>query len=323
MSTPRVSVVIPTHQRRASLLRTLAALSSQTLSPGEYEVVVIVDGSDDGSREAAESLISPHERRVLWQDNRGRAAACNAGVAAARAPLIVLLDDDMRPAPGFLSAHLRAHPAGSRLAVLGAAPVEVTPDLRLPASYVGKKFNRHLERLASTGGPLRLRDFYSGNFSIRRDVLNAVGGFDERFTLYGNEDLELSIRLRDAGVRLVFEPSAVAVQTYEKDFAALARDNISKGRTAVILARKHPGALEQLKIGGQRGQPIGRRMAVQLLLASTRVVPSLRQLVVRVVTWLGERNAAWVQRLYPAVLDYFYHCGARDERGTPQRQPRA
>jgi GT2 family glycosyltransferase len=315
MTAPRVSVVIPTFQRRESLLRALSALATQTLAPQEYEVVVVVDGSADGSREAAESLSPPHALHVLWQENRGRAAACNAGVAAARGEVVVLLDDDMQGTPDLLTAHLNAHARDSRLAVIGAAPVPITPDLAPPAAYIGRKFNRHLERLATLDGPLGLRDFYSGNLSIRRDVLNEVGGFDEAFTVYGNEDLELSIRLRAAGVQIVYSAEAVAFQSYDKNFAGLAGDNVAKGRTAVLLSRKHPSALPELKIGAYHREPLVRRSSVALLLGMTRILPGARERVTRVVGWLGDRRVPGVERLYPTVLDYCYWCGARDAAG--------
>ena len=325
MTTPLASVVIPTHQRKASLLRALESLATQTIPREQYEVIVVVDGSDDGSREAAESVAAGHAPRVLWQPNRGRASACNAGVAAARGDVVVLLDDDMTATPDFLSAHLRAHSSDTRLAVIGAAPVRIGAELPTHAQYVGEKFNRHLEHLAAAGRPLALRDFYSGNFSIRRDVLSAVGSFDERFTAYGNEDLELSLRLSAAGVRLVYEPAAVAWQAYDKSFAALARDNVAKGRTAVLLARLHPDARDQLKLGTFARDRLARRAAVSALLAVTRIAPRTRDAVVALVGRLGDRRWPGVHRLYPVVLDYLYWCGVHEaeREDPPVPSPRA
>ncbi|HKP16806.1 MAG TPA: glycosyltransferase [Gemmatimonadaceae bacterium] len=320
MTTPLASVVIPTHQRRESLLRALVSLATQSMPPEQYEVVVVVDGSDDGSREAAESLATSYSKRVLWQANRGRAAACNAGVAAARGDIVILLDDDMTATPELVAAHLRAHPTGASLAVVGAAPIRLAPELPAHVRYIGGKFNRHLEHLATAGRPVALRDFYSGNLSIRRDVLEAVGAFDERFTVYGNEDLELSIRLTGAGVRLVYEPAALAWQAYDKSFAGLARDNVAKGRTAVLLARLHPAAREQLKLGTFARDSLARRAVVNSLLAVTRIAPRMRQAIVALTGRLGDQRWPGVQRLYPFVLDYLYWCGVREaELESPLR----
>ena len=314
----RVSVVIPTFRRKDALLRALRSLATQSIAPDEYEVVVVVDGSDDGTREAAESSEQPYSLRVLWQGNRGRAAARNTGVAAAEAELVVLLDDDMEASPRLLEEHLKAHMAGPRLAVMGAAPIAVESSAPAPTTYIARKFNRHLEHLARAGGPLALRDFYSGNLSIRRAVFESVHGFDERFTIYGNEDLELSLRLAAAGVSIVYEPAAIAHQSNDKTFDALARDNVAKGRTAVLLARLHPEARAQLKIGTFQREPLRRRIVVNTLLAATRVVPPVRPVVVGLVRLLGALRIPGAQFLYPLTLDYLYLCGARDaEREAP------
>jgi len=307
----RVSVVIPTFRRKDALLRALRSLASQSIPPEEYEVVVVVDGSDDGTLDAAESSAQPYALRVLWQSNSGRAAACNTGVAAAQGEIVVLLDDDMEASPKLLEAHLRAHEAGPRLAVMGAAPIMVSSSAAPPTAYIARKFNRHLEHLARAGGPLALRDFYSGNLSIRRAVFASVHGFDERFTIYGNEDLELSLRLAAAGVSIVYEPAAIAHQSNDKDFDALARDNLAKGRTAVLLARLHPEARAQLKIGTFAREPLRRRLVVNALLGATRVFPPFRVLVVGLVRLLGALHVPGARFLYPLVLDYLYLCGAR------------
>ena len=314
---PRVSVVIPTYRRRDALLRLLSALARQTLPSAEFEVIVVIDGSDDGTREAAESLATPYELRTHWQQNRGRSAARNVGIDLARGDVVVMLDDDMEPAPELLAEHLRAHARGDDVAVLGAVPVALTASTPTTAVYVGVKFNRHMERLAHTGAPVTLRDFYGGNLSVRREVLARIGGFDEGFTRYGNEDLELSLRLSNAGVRFVFAPAAVAFQSYDKDFAGLAADTVSKGRTAVLLARKHPDARQYLRLGAAERDPLVRRIIVGALLAATRVVPAVRDAIVHGMTAVGRSRRGLALRLYPPVLDYLYWCGVRDAEQDP------
>ena len=314
---PRVSVVIPTYRRRDALLRLLTALGTQTLPHDEYEAIVVVDGSDDGTAEAAEALSVPYALRVHAQENRGRSAARNVGIGMAQGELVVMLDDDMEPTPALLDVHLRAHVGDEALAVMGAVPVVMRERMSAPEEWIGSKFNRHLERLAASGAPLALRDFYGGNLSVRRDVLTRVRGFDESYTRYGNEDLELSLRLTAAGVRLVYEPSAIAFQSYDKDFAGLAADTVSKGRTAVLLACTHPEARRHLKLGSAERDPLVRRLIVGALLLATRMAPSVRRAVVRGMDALGDSHRALALRLYAPVLDYLYWCGVREaERGS-------
>jgi hypothetical protein len=184
---------------------------------------------------------------------------------------------------------------------------------------MGAKFNRHLERLARNGGPTTARDFYGGNLSVQRDVLQRIAGFDERFTEYGNEDVELALRLGAAGVRIVYEPSAIATQRYDKSFAALAADTVAKGRTAVQLSRLHPEVRSQLKLGSWHEQPLVRRLLVGVLLAATRLVPAVQRAVVHGLSALGDRRRALALRLYPPVLDYLYWCGVRQAERAARR----
>ena len=203
LMSPRLSVIIPTFQRKVLLERALRALTMQTIPPANYEVIVSIDGSEDGTQELVAGFQAPYALRGIWQSHRGRAAACNAGIYAAAGELLVLLDDDMEPLPACLENHAVAHPADSRYGVMGAVPLRLDSASSPVAAYIGNKFNQHLVKLSQPGYRLMLRDFYSGNFSIQREVLLMVGGFDETFRIYGNEDLELSVRLTRAAVNLV------------------------------------------------------------------------------------------------------------------------
>lgn len=304
----RVSVIVPTHQRRASLERALRSLTAQSLEPHEYEIIVAIDGSTDGTRE----LVATMERvRSVWQPRGGRASACNAGLRLASAPIVVLLDDDMEATPGFLAAHLAAHDGAPGLGVVGAVPIRTDASSTAVTRYIADKFNGHLGNLAKPGYMFGLRDFYSGNFSVAREAMAAVGGFDDAFAVYGNEDLDLSLRLRAIGLRLVFSADAIAFQHYEKDFAALARDTREKGRTAVQLARKHPSVTHDLKLWQFNRGPLASRLARNALLAATQWWPRTPDAVVRTMSWLGDRRAPALHRVYPVALDYLYWLGVR------------
>jgi GT2 family glycosyltransferase len=312
MSKPfEASVVVPTYQRRESLRRLLDVLTQQTLPASDFEVVVAVDGSTDGTREMLEELRPPYALCTAWHTpNRGRAAACNAGIRQSRGVVVVILDDDMEPVPGFLEGHLRAHAGQERLGVVGAVPIaydETSPGV---VRYIGAKFNQHLRKLAEPGTRIECRDFFSGNFSIRRSHLLAAGLFDESFTIYGNEDVDLGLRLGRMGVELVFSADALALQHYEKSAGALANDQIAKGRTAVLLASKHPQALPRLKLTAFHRKSRAWRLARAALLASTRLVPATDRAVVGYLDWLERRNRKALDACLPLALDYFFWVGA-------------
>ena len=130
MSTPRLTVVVATYNRAASAQRLLEQLAEQTLPPDAFEVVVVDDGSATPVAPVLEAVPVPYALTVVTQPNGGPARARHRAIEAARAPIVVVVDDDMRVGPGFLAAHLAAHPAGSRRAVLGR--LRVDPDTPLP-----------------------------------------------------------------------------------------------------------------------------------------------------------------------------------------------
>jgi GT2 family glycosyltransferase len=312
---PQVSVIIPTHERPEELRAALHALGEQSL-PGEaYEVVVAVDGASGGAAEMVAELSTPYVLRGIDAPGRGRAAACNAAIAEARGEVLLVLDDDMEAAPELVERHHRHHAPGTRLCVLGAVPVVPGSASRGAARYVKEKFDLHLARLADPEYLNLPRSFYTGNASLRAEVMREVGGFDERFTVYGNEDVELALRLRAAGATLRYDPDAVARHRYGKDLRGLAADTLAKGRTTVLLARMHPEVFGALRLSapGESSRPWLAARAV--LLRLTRRRPGVSRAVFAVASAL-ERLGLWRAPLfYRAVLDYAFWTGVDSELG--------
>jgi hypothetical protein len=216
----------------------------------------------------------------------------------------------MEPIPGFLAAHLEAHPEGSRLGVVGAVPIPLDQASPPVVEYIGVKFNNHLKNLAQPCFRFKLRDFYSGNFSIQQELLLEVGVFDESFKIYGNEDLELSLRLSKAGVQLVYNPEALAYQHYTKDFAALARDTIAEGQTAVLLASKHPETYCDLKLSTYHQGSFKWFMVRKALINLSKVWVGIADWVVLYVSWTEKNRSPWFRYYCYLALDYFYWLGA-------------
>jgi GT2 family glycosyltransferase len=303
------SVVVPTHQRRDALRRALESLAVQTAETSSYEVVVSVDACSDGTVEMLETFEAPYPLRWVAPERRGRAAACNAAIAAARGEVLIVLDDDMRVVEDFVERHRDHHPAGSRLCMLGAVPVELDRESPLAARYVKEKFDLHLARL---GDPAHLnlpRSFYTGNASLRADVMVEVGGFDESFGIYGNEDVELALRLRAAGVELAYDPEALARQEYDKEIGGLQRDTLEKGRTTVLLARAHPEVFGALRLAApdDSSRPWLALRAVLLWATRRRAATSSAAFALAA---LLERLGLWRAPLfYRAALDYAFWAG--------------
>ena len=318
---PRISVVIPTYRRRDALRRALTTLTTQDLPAGAFEVVVAIDGSDDGTRELVDTFEAPYSLRSLWQPNRGRAAACNAGVREARGEMLVFLDDDMEATSGLLAAHLGAHAGRANLGVMGA--VALVCD-RAWSTYVrdfAARWERKMAFVARPGHVFRMIDFVTHNFSIRREWFTRTGGFDEAFRAYGHEDRELFVRLREAGVVVSFCAAAFAHHRYHRPFAALARDSVGRGKTAVLLAQKHPSLVEL------DPSEMGDLLPLRGLLKGRRSPRGIRDFLLvlgerlpLIPDWIAVLTEWWEQQLpalppplhyYERAVEYYYWLGVR------------
>jgi GT2 family glycosyltransferase len=321
---PLISVVIPTYQRRASVIRALESLTRQDLPNEAFEVIVSIDGSQDGTRESIAGFDAPFVLRTVHRPRRGRASACNAAIEIARGEILVILDDDMEPAPACLRKHSLHHVPGSKTCVMGAVPIHVDRTSAPVVRYVAAKFANHLENLSKPEHEFVVRDFYSGNASIRREVLAQAGGFAEEFVLYGNEDIELSLRLREAGVTFEYDTEALAYQQYGKGLTDLARDTYEKGKTAVLLARRHPESFEGLQLARYRSNSKLWRIIRAALLAATRSQDRASTVMLRLARRLERAGAGRRPMFYVLVLDYFYWSGvAAALAEAPQQGPLA
>jgi GT2 family glycosyltransferase len=309
LSSIEISVVVPTRQRRDLVLRLLGALREQDLAMTAIEAVIAIDRSTDGTAEAVAEFPAPYRLLTVTPARPGRAAACNEGIAASHGDVILLLDDDMEPVESCLRRHLQRHRGAARCCAIGAVPVRTDTNAPFVERYIAARFESHLAKLSAPGHAFVLRDFYSGNASIRRAVLEEVGGFDESFTVYGNEDLELAFRLRRAGVELQFDPEAVAFQRYTKTFVELERDNLAKGHTAVLLATTHPETFPELNLAHATGMSRRWRSVRSVLLAAARSWPPSVEIVIRASAALERTGIGRARVFYAFVLDYLYWAG--------------
>jgi GT2 family glycosyltransferase len=184
-----VSVVIATRDRADFLAQALTSLDAQR-DPPPFEVVVVDNGSRDGTAAlvAERAARAPFPLRYAFVEEPNRGKARNAGVALATGEIVAFVDDDVWLPEGFLAAHARAHARGGPLAVSG--PIINVPGYDARPSPGWRNYSGAY--------------FCTCNVSTSRAAFDAVGGFDERFRLYGWEDTELGLRLRRSGVRRAF-----------------------------------------------------------------------------------------------------------------------
>lgn len=230
------SVVVPTFNRLGRLRRVIAALERQGYPSDAYEVIVISDGSTDGTEAYLEAFRSTMRLQWFTQTNRGPAAARNAGIANATGEFILFIDDDVVPEPQLLGEHARSHHEAARdVVVLGPLLTpegfEMTPWVRWEQEMLMKQYRAML----NGDWTATARQFYTGNASLRRSHILAAGGFDEGFRRA--EDVELAYRLADKGLDFVFNMQAAGMHFAERTFSAWLDAAYTYGRNDVIFTR--------------------------------------------------------------------------------------
>ena len=236
----KFSIVIPTHQRRELVSRNVGALEGQT--ERDFEAIVVVDGSTDGTARSLRQLDLPFPLTVVEQANLGAGAARNAGAAAASGDVLVFLDDDMEADPRLLVEHERSRDEGADV-VLGDLPLHPASPRNLLSWGVGQWAHERSERLSQPGAEIGLGDLLTGQISISRDEFERLGGFDSAFTregLFGGEDVDFCYRVLQSGLRIVFNPAAVSRQYYDVDPGQYLRRAREAGRSGQELALKYP-----------------------------------------------------------------------------------
>jgi glycosyltransferase involved in cell wall biosynthesis len=247
MSIPEVTVVIPTYNRIDTLRHVIPSLVRQDIRADRYEIVVADSQSNDGTAAYLAEVAREYPRvRHLPGPYTGRAMARNAGIAAARGAVIMFTDADIIASSDLLSRHLAHHARRDDVAVVGKE-LQVSSF----ADYERLR-DRPLERRPlhpDSRKKLSWLYFLTGNASVRRVHLDRVGRFDETFTGYGHEDLELGYRLQKAGLTIAYEPNAVDYHWHPVPYDEQKSKMELAGRSTVRFYRKHPTFAVAAKLG--------------------------------------------------------------------------
>ncbi len=318
---PAVSVVIPTFNRLDQLRRTLEGLAAQSGLSDAPQVVVVSDGSTDGTDEFLASPGVPLPVTAVRQVNQGPAAARNHGVGVATGDIIVFLDDDVVPAPDLIAAHLRHHAAAGDDGSVVIGPM-VTPDgtplspwVRWEQDMLYKQYDA-MDR-GEYGATAR--QFYTANASVYRRQLLDAGGFDESFRRA--EDVELAYRLADRGLRFTFARDAVVWHHAERSFAVWLDIARQYGRNDVIFGRDLGQQWLLDAIAAEFG---GRHRLVRALTTACIPRPRLRRVVMASLRLTARATAAaglrpLTRQALSALYNLAYYGGMADELGSPQR----
>ena len=319
MTGPTLSVVTPTFNRVDSVRVLVGGLRRQTYPPDSWELVIISDGSDDGTdaflAEAAQT--APFPIRLLSQQNSGPAAARNRGIREADGDIVVFIDDDVEPLPDLLARHAAHHRADPRVAVIG--PLSRDPARRAAEpvwiawehAMLEKQYDAFRSGAWATPGP---HHFYSGNSSVQREHLLAVDGFDETFTR--QEDVEMAARLeRERSVRFVVDLSASGIHRPIRNFASWLKVPYAYGKLDVVRARRGDIGWERVRHGYAARNRATRLLARAVLFSPGRG-GTASSILLRAATaaYRLRRDSAAFAAL-SALYNVRYLEGVRDELG--------
>jgi len=279
---PEITVVVPTQGRRATLEGVLGALGASTgVESNAFELIVVTDADGPGPERVApliEALAYPV--RHLRAEREGVSAKRNVGWRAARSAIVLFLDDDVVPVPSLLKAHLgehRMHPEPDS-AVLGL--VRWAPGLRITPFMRWLDDGMQFEYASIEGAIAGWGHFYTANVSVKRELLARVGGFDEECFPFGYEDLDLGLRMRDAGMRLYFCPRALGDHHREPTLEEWRARMAQIARMERAFVAKHPSVAPYF----HARLAVARTIAPQRPwgAAAARVIPPT-------LPWLGRR----------------------------------
>lgn len=311
--TPLVSVVVPTYNRIDRLRRVLNAFAEQTVDRDLFELIVVSDGSTDGTEEYLHSDELPLPVTAITQANSGPAAARNRGFEAAQADLVLFVDDDVLPAPNLVEEHLAAQANRTDTVVIGPM---LTPDDHVMSPWVDweqRMLYKQYDDMHNGVYAATARQFYTGNVSIERKHLVDSNGFDERFRRA--EDVELAFRLDDTGVEFHFHPDAKGYHYAERGFEPWCDIAYAYGRNDVIFGRQ-PGRAWLLPFIATTFAK--HHVVIRVVTRACVQSPRLASVVVaglkRLVRFEAERPRQFVSRAALSIIySIRYHQGVADE----------
>jgi GT2 family glycosyltransferase len=313
---PLISVIIPTHNRCASLLRLLDALSRQDYPLERIEVVVVADHCQDDTIEALSRYLAPFVFKWAQSPVRGPSSARNLGASLANGTVLIFLDDDTVPAAGFVCAHQRIHERQSGVVGIGYCP----PVIDAPRSFfndqLGAWWNAMFDCMRAHGYRFGYTDLLSGNFSIPAHAFKKVGGFDATF--FCHEDYELGLRLIKVGYCFIFAADALAYHHEKTDLRRSLERKCQEGKADVRIAQLHPEVLKTLPLArpGKSIKPIDRLLQRIAFQGWRRLLPACSWYLLRRLDAHEERNRKnrW-RKLLDHLLFFYYWQGVAEQLG--------
>jgi len=235
MRAPTFSVIVPSYRRPDQLAACLQSLASQSWALDDFEVIVVDDADMGAVLAPIAEKRHPFACRLVSQQNRGAAAARNAGAKLARGTFLAFTDDDCRPTPSWLESFRQALAAEAEVALIGGRVLNALAHDQF-ASATQALVDFLVDHRPTGGAQGRL--LTSNNLCVPRVAFSELGGFDEAFRGAGGEDREFCLRWAHAGRRTHYAPEALVLHAHGLTFAGFLRQHYAYGRGAALLRQR-------------------------------------------------------------------------------------
>ena len=228
----RVSIIIPTYNRKDYLKVCLESIFKQNYPKSQYEIIIIDDGSTDGTRDLVKQFKFKNNLRYFYQKNQGPAAARNLGIKKSRGALIAFTDADCFPDKNWLESLIKRYKAEDEsIGAIGGSLPNSEPK-NILEKYLSL-MNKNKQSHQNDPRPY----FLTANILFPRKILEKVGYFDEH--LFSGEDADICWRISEAGYRLVYEPNAVVFFKNRETISKLMGQCFRDGRGWARLEKKY------------------------------------------------------------------------------------
>lgn len=224
------SVIIPTRNRERIISKCVEYILNQTYHP--YEVIVVDDGSEDNTEALLSRFFSLDKfKYIKLKERKGPAYCRNIGVRESKGKILIFIDSDIFVLPDFIENHIEVH-SNHQEGVVAVGPV-------IAISEIDEKFPHK-------GSILDFSNAYfaSGNASLPREIYSKARGFDEVFNVYGWEDVDFGLKLKNLGVKSIKVPKAIGYHYQplpkEEDLDSLIKKEEERAKTALYLYKKYP-----------------------------------------------------------------------------------
>jgi glycosyltransferase involved in cell wall biosynthesis len=311
-----VSVIITTFNRCGALMQTLLALGRQSISPDQYEIIVVDDGSTDQTFESASAVTLPCMVKVFRHDhNKGVSAGRNLAMQNARGRFLILVSDDLIVPANFIATHLETLARFPGFWVVGGleqlSSLTETPFGRYLDAWE-RQLDEYRKHALLAGGIWEMEWPTARNLSLPRSDYARIGPFDEQFRTTC-EDQDWAHRAKEIGIRFLYNTHITCLHNDQAgDLLRQCHFQERGAHDTVLFCYKHPvhRAASIVRVNGYLSLSDGPILLLKKVIKSVMATRLLRKLVERLISSAESRRLPerWLWRLYRMLIGiYIFH----------------